>query len=107
MTILKQSYNSNDPLEVSEFLAAIVATWANANEGPSTAKRAIEDMADTGPAGVNLLVECGRMIDRYHVGASDMRLFPLNVIAGRPVPVSDILKELKQELGVYVRRSLV
>ncbi len=105
--MLKPSYNPDDPLEVSEFLRALVTTWADKNEGPSRARRAIQDIAGSGDDGMRLLRECSALIGRYHVGATDMRLFPLNVIAGRPIPVADILRSMQQELNTYIRRLMV
>lgn len=58
MVMVKSYYNPNSPRDVTDFIIVVCKLYKDPNNGPSRAKRALEDVAKRGTEGQQLLHNC-------------------------------------------------
>lgn len=58
MVMIRSYYNPDNPRDVSDFIIVVCRTYKDPNEGPSRARRVLENMANQGSEGMQLLQKC-------------------------------------------------
>lgn len=58
MVMIKTHYNPNSPRDVTDFIIVVCKLYKDPNNGPSRAKRALEEVLNRGTEGQQLLRNC-------------------------------------------------